>query len=66
MINICAKIENNIVVKLTAAMSVIWCENKFGGLWAAVPNNLPVGIGWTYENNEFIAPPQPECEEENE
>lgn len=64
---ICALIENSETTNIIVCSNVNWANEKLGGQWAAVPEDIPVGIGWQYIDGEFIAPPEPKYpEEEND
>jgi hypothetical protein len=63
MTNYCALIVNNMVSDLIVA-DYEWVTANLAGQWLDLGGDpLTVGIGYTYENGQFIPPmPQPENE----
>ena len=50
----CVKTENNIVVNIILANNIEWCNKNLDGTWIPLYNNIECGIGWTFQNGEFI------------
>lgn len=60
MRNLCAKIDNGLVVNVIICKNPDWANQKLGGTWVPVPADQPCGIGYQYLDGAFIAPPTPE------
>jgi hypothetical protein len=59
-----AVIENNTVVNVIIADTLEIAELVTQKQCVEYTDKKPAGIGWTYENDKFIAPPQPPIIEE--
>lgn len=58
-----AVINNNIVENVIVADTKEIAELVTNKTCVEYTESNPAGIGWTYENGKFIAPPQPIIEE---
>jgi len=57
-----ALVEDGLVVQVIVG-DVDWANDRLDGVW--VGSDVLVGIGWAYEDGEFVAPePEPYDEEE--
>jgi|LSQX01.1.fsa_nt_gb hypothetical protein len=56
MRNLCVKIENGVVVDAIICKNIDWANEKLGGEWIAVPDDVACGIGYEYMDGEFVAP----------
>ena len=64
MRNLCVKIENGVVVDAIICKNIDWANEKLGGEWIAVPDDVACGIGYEYMDGAFIAPQSEEEDEE--
>jgi len=60
----CAKIENNIVLRVIACADINWCIANLGGNWLPVYDSNYCGRGWTWDGERFMPPEIEEVENE--
>jgi len=60
----CAKInDSNIVEWVVCSPDADWCSHNLGGRWQPVYDDNYCGIGWAWNGEKFIPPPEIEGEE---
>jgi hypothetical protein len=62
---LCANVDNAVVVNVVVCNNVAWLIARTGGEWRPVYENNLCGIGWTWDGEQFN-PPEFEPPEEPE
>lgn len=54
----CAEMDDNTVRGVVVCSDVEWCRSAYGGNWLPVYSENYCGIGWTWDGERFIPPPE--------
>jgi hypothetical protein len=55
-------IINGIVNTILVDTNASHCAEVYGGQWLDVPDNIEIGIGWTWDGEKFMPPETKEGE----